>query len=114
MGTTTFVILLVLFCSLLGASGQLFFKLASPEFSFNPLSWLKNFYFLLGILFYAVATVLFVWALRHGNLSILYPIIATSYVWVTIFASLILKEPFPALKWMGIGLIIGGVILITT
>ncbi|MEM2089627.1 MAG: EamA family transporter [Candidatus Pacearchaeota archaeon] len=115
METSVFIILLlVLFCALLGASGQLLFKLASTEFSFNPLTWFKNFYFLLGILFYAIATVLFVWALKHGNLSILYPIIATSYIWVTIFASVLLKEPFTPLKWIGIGLIVAGVILIAT
>lgn len=108
------IILIVLFCALLGASGQLLFKLASPEFSFNPLTWFKNFYFLLGIFFYAISAILFVWALKYSNLSILYPIIATSYVWVTIFATLILKEPFPILKWVGIALIIIGVILITT
>ncbi len=113
METLILIILLVLFCAFLGAGGQIFLKLSSKEFSFNPLTWFTNYKFLIGIFLYAISAMLFVWSLKHANLSILYPIIATSYVWVTIFAVIFLKEPFPAIKWLGIGLIIAGVILIT-
>jgi len=113
MQTPIYIILLVLFCALLAASGQLFFKLASTKFSLNPLTWFKNPFFLIGVFLYATSAVLFVWSLKHGDLSILYPIIATSYIWVTIFATAILKESFPPLKWIGIALIIVGIIIIT-
>ncbi|MFH1289813.1 MAG: EamA family transporter [Nanoarchaeota archaeon] len=110
--TSLLVILLVLFCALLGATGQLFFKLSSQGFSLNPLSWLKNYKFLVGAFLYAISAALFVYSLKHGNLSLLYPIIATSYIWVALFSTIILNEPFPVIKWLGIGLIIFGIFLI--
>jgi undecaprenyl phosphate-alpha-L-ara4N flippase subunit ArnE len=106
------VIGLVLFCALLGGLGQVFFKLSSDKVTFNILSWILNWKLIVGIILYATATILFVYALKHGNLNILYPIIATSYVWVTIFSILFLREPFSHFKWLGVLLIIFGVGLI--
>ena len=45
---------------------------------------------------------LFVYALRHGELSILYPLISLCYVWVTITAVLAFHETMNPLKIMGI------------
>jgi drug/metabolite transporter (DMT)-like permease len=106
-----FVYLVVMFCALLGALGQVFFKLASRDFSFPSFIW--NFKFLIGIFLYGVATLLFVWALRFGNLSVLYPIIATSYIWVGVFSVLFLNESFPVFKWLGILLIVIGIFIVT-
>jgi drug/metabolite transporter (DMT)-like permease len=113
MNTPTIVILLVLFCAFLGSAGQIFFKLGSQDFSFNPLSWFKNYKFIIGVLLYAASAIIFVWCLKRGNLSVLYPVIATSYIWVTLFSVFILKEPFPVIRWLGVGLIIAGIILVT-
>jgi multidrug transporter EmrE-like cation transporter len=113
MNTPTVIILLVLFCAFLGSAGQVFFKLASRELTSSPFSWISNWKFILGIFLYAVSAILFVWSLKQGNLSVLYPVIATSYIWVSIFSFFILKEPFPVIKWLGIGLIIAGIIMIT-
>lgn len=109
----TALIAIVLFCALLGALGQLMFKLSSKTISLSPSSWLTNWKLLVGLILYGLATALFVYALKFGNLSILYPIIATSYVWVAIFARVFLQEPFPASKWLGIALIISGVWMIS-
>ncbi len=105
-------ILVVLFCALLGATGQIFFKLASKDITFSIHS-IFNWKLWVGLALYGIATVLFVFALKRGNLSVLYPIIATSYIWVVIFSKLFLGEPFPMYKWIGIILIIVGVAIIT-
>jgi drug/metabolite transporter (DMT)-like permease len=107
------IILLVAFCALLGATGQIFFKLASKTLNFEIVSLLTNWKLFLGLFFYGIATILFVFALKQGNLSILYPIIATSYIWVTIFSMIFLKETFPFYKWFGVLLIIFAVGIIT-
>ena len=86
--------------------------MASKEFSLNPLTWLKNIKFLIGITLYAISAILFVWALKYGKLSLLYPIIASSYVWTVLFAKLFLQETVTLYKWLGISLIIGGIVLI--
>jgi len=104
---------LVLFCALLGGFGQLFFKLGSKDISADITSWLFNWKLIVGIALYATSTILFIIALKFSNLSIAYPIIATSYIWVTLFSISFLGEKFPAIKWLGIILIIGGVAIIT-
>ncbi|MBW2991397.1 EamA family transporter [Candidatus Woesearchaeota archaeon] len=112
MDTKLWVILLVAFCALLGAIGQLFFKLSSKSLSFNLIVLITNWKLILGLALYAIATILFLIALKHGNLSILYPIIATSYIWVAFLSTIFLKEVFPVYKWLGVLLILGGVIII--
>jgi uncharacterized membrane protein len=62
-----------------------------------------------GYCLYGIFTVLFVVALRHGELSILYPLISLSYVWVAITAAVALHEAMNPLKLMGIAIIMAGV-----
>lgn len=102
----------VLFCAFLGALGQLLFKLGSASISANLLSWITNWKVIGGMALYGLSAILFIVALKHGNLSVLYPVIATSYIWVVIFSVKFLGEPFSPMKWLGIILIMGGVSLI--
>lgn len=113
METKLIIFALVAFCALLGAAGQIFFKQASADISMDIKSWVYNYKLIIGISLYAIATILFVVALKYGNLSILYPIIATSYIWVAVFSKTFLGEAFPPFKWMGILLIIAGVGIVT-
>ena len=109
--TKLWPIFVVLGCALLGAVGQIFFKLGSSKISANILSWILNWKLVLGIFLYATATIAFIVALKNGELSILYPVIATSYIWVSIFSIFILGESMSLLNWLGIALIIIGVTL---
>jgi len=102
------LILFVAFCALLGATGQIFFKLGAPSAKLN-FSLLTNYHLLLGLFLYALATVLFIFALKFGEVSFLYPIIATSYIWVMLFATLFLGEKVSAFNWFGVFLIISGI-----
>lgn len=61
---------------------------------------------------YGISAILFIVALKHGNLSVLYPVIATSYVWVTLISFRVLHEPVSIAKFLGIALILCGVMLI--
>jgi len=101
--------MLVLACALVGALGQILFKTASENFSFSFKGILLNYRFLLGALLYGISAAFFVYSLKFGNLSILYPLIATSYIWVTLFAHFLLGEPFPLYKSLGILMIIFGI-----
>jgi multidrug transporter EmrE-like cation transporter len=62
-----------------------------------------------GYSLYGASTVLLVLALRRGELSLLYPVIALTYVWVAILSSVVFHETFNALKLAGIAIIVGGV-----
>jgi multidrug transporter EmrE-like cation transporter len=62
-----------------------------------------------GYCLYGVFTVLFVIALRDGELSILYPLISLGYVWVAIIGVLAFHEAMNPLKLTGIAIIMAGV-----
>jgi multidrug transporter EmrE-like cation transporter len=56
-----------------------------------------------------VSTVLLVLALRHGQLSLLYPVFAMTYVWVTVLSVLVFHESMNPYKIAGIVIIVGGI-----
>lgn len=62
-----------------------------------------------GYCLYGIFTVLFVYALRHGELSILYPLISLAYVWVAIIGVVAFHESMNPLKLAGIAIIMAGV-----
>ena len=103
---------LALFCAMLGAIGQLLFKFGSASVSANVTSWLFNWKLLSGMALYAVSAILFIMALRYAQLSILYPLIATSYIWVTLLATIFLGEQLSSGRWLGIAFIVAGISLI--
>jgi len=107
------IIILVGISSVLGALGVLFFKFASNKISFRIKDWIFNWKLILGLMFYAAATILLVSALKMGQLSVVYPMYALSYFWVALFSQTLLKEKITALNWIGTFLIIAGIALTT-
>ncbi|HSW09533.1 MAG TPA: EamA family transporter [Bacillota bacterium] len=98
-------------CALLGSAGQLLFRLGSATVTLSPWTWIANTRIVGGMVLYGLSAILFVVALRHGRLSVLYPVIATSYVWVALLAHFVLREPVSPVQWVGLLLILAGVTL---
>ena len=63
----------------------------------------------LGYCLYGVFAGLLVYALRYGELSILYPVIALTYVWVSIISVVMFHESMNLMKVVGVILIVTGV-----
>jgi uncharacterized membrane protein len=112
METKVWPIAMAFCCALMGSFAQLLFKLGAASIQPDVWAWLSNIRVLGGMTLYGMSAILFVIALKHGNLSVLYPIIATSYVWVALISFKFLHEPVSLPKWLGIALILGGVMLI--
>ena len=112
MTTPLSSVLLVLLASLLGSFGPLMFKFGADKLEFNLKKLMMNYHLYGGIFFYAVGTVLFILAIRRGELSVLYPLVATSYIWVSILSVIFLKEKMNLYKWLGITVIIIGALFI--
>src|SRR3989344_3371881 len=112
MATQLWAILLVITADLIGSFGPIMLKKASGRISLNIKSIIYNKYLIIGIFFYAIGTILFIPALRGGDLSVLYPFVALSYVWVSFLSIWFLKEKMNTVKWAGIVFIIIGVSLI--
>ena len=101
-------VIIVLLASFLGAIGQVLFKKVSSK----GLKMLKDIKFYLALLLYALATFMFIGALKFEKLTILYPIVSTSYIWTSLLAIKYLKEEMNYYKWSGILFIIIGVLLV--
>ena len=112
METQLWAVGLVLLACLLGSFGPIMLKKASGNISLKIKDLIKNYYLISGVLFYGLGTVLFIPALKGGELSVLYPLVATVYVWVSLWSIIFLKEKMNKQKWMGIILVIVGVIFI--
>jgi len=112
MQTKLWAIVIVAFCAILGATAQLLFKLGSAKIGLNLLTWI-NWQIILGLFAYLIAMVIFTYVLKKVELSPLFPIIATSYIWVALFSFFLLKETLYISNWIGIAVIIAGISLTT-
>jgi len=98
-------------CTLLGAAGQVLIKLGATQLgaSTSPVAMITNPLLLSGYFLYGLMTLLFVFALRDEELSLLYPIIALTYVWVTGLSVWLFRETFNLAKGVGVATIVVGV-----
>src|SRR3989338_429122 len=112
MATQLWAILLVIFATLVGAFGPILLKKASAKRLSRLSSLITNYHLFGGVALYAIGTLLFIPALKGGDLSVLYPFVALAYVWVSLLSVKFLGEKMNKFKWIGIALIIIGVSLI--
>ncbi len=73
---------------------------------------LGNWPLLLGYSLHACNAFLLIMALRHGELSVLFPIYALSYIWVDLLSLYFFHEHMNVWKTAGILLVMGGVALL--
>jgi len=112
MTTQLWAIGLVIAATVIGAFGPILLKKGSAKFNLHPIKQLKNYSMIGGILLYALSTILFVPALKGGELSVLYPIVSLGYIWTALLAIKVLGEKMNLYKWLGIAVIILGVSLV--
>src|SRR3990167_2610969 len=109
MATQIWAVSLVVFATLVGAFGPILLKKASAKSLSNLSSLATNYHLFGGVALYAIGTMLFIPALKGGDLSVLYPFVSLVYVWVSLLSVRFLGEDMNKLKWIGIILIIAGV-----
>jgi drug/metabolite transporter (DMT)-like permease len=71
-----------------------------------------NPYVMGGTLMNAIFYLLFLAVLSWSEVTVALPLTALEYVFAAVLGVVILKEAGPALRWLGIALVIGGVVLI--
>ncbi|MGH9661176.1 MAG: hypothetical protein ACRD96_21695 [Bryobacteraceae bacterium] len=113
-------VVLVFFCTFIGAAAQILMKFGAnrlPPLSMTTL-WghlpavVLNLPQLAGVSCYGLFTLLLIFALRDGELSILYPVIALNYVWVTLLSLYFFGETLNVFKALGVTAIVSGVVLL--
>ena len=103
------LVVLVTFCS---SFAQVFYKFgvlsgetAFPNIFFNP-------FVLAGLGLYVIGAGLLIISFKGGEVSVLYPIVATGYAWVVFLSAFFFEESLTVLKLAGIAFIIAGVVCI--
>ena len=108
------ILLLTALSAFIGSIGQLEFKRGADNLQFDLKLLITNYHIILGVAIYGISTILYLYALNKEQLSIIYPIAATSYIWTTIFSKIFLKETVGLTSWVGVFFILLGVTLIAT
>jgi len=112
MSTKLWAAGMVFFSTLLTSTAQLFYKFGSQKLSFDLLSIVTNVEIIMGLLLYAVGGTLMILSFRGGEVSVLYPIFATSYIWVSFLSIYFLNEEMNFFKWFGVVIIMLGIVFI--
>lgn len=113
MKTKLWAIMLMVICTALTSSAQIFYKIGADKLRFDIISIITNWHIISGMVLYASGAVLVIIALRGGEVTVLYPVITSSYIWVTIGSNYFFGEIISSLRWAGVALIIVGILMIT-
>src|SRR3989338_8060873 len=105
-------VVLVVLSSIIGAFGPVFLKKASGDFSFNIIKQIRNVPLIIGMACYGLSVLIYIPALKGGELSVIYPLVSISYVLAALYSVWLLKERMTLQKWAGIALIMFGIALI--
>ena len=102
---------LVVFCTFLVAVAQILMKSGADSAKTHPglIGIVTNPVLVVGYGLYAVVTVLIVVAFKDGELSVLYPILSLSYLWVAVLSFFIFHDTLNAYKVIGVTVIMCGV-----
>jgi multidrug transporter EmrE-like cation transporter len=105
---------LVCTCTVIGAAGQMLMKAGAQQQTHDSALLMLIAIFRTPTLFagfslYGLSAALLVIALKYGELSILYPVIALTYVWVTALSVAIYSESLNAMKLLGLAAVVLGV-----
>lgn len=120
MGSSIILVLLAVVC---GVSGQLVLKLGMAQVGRIgvealaqplPVAWrvLSSPLVIGGLACYALGAVFWLTVLSRVPLSLAYPMLALTYVAIPLLAWLLLGESVSGLRWVGIGVICAGVLLV--
>lgn len=105
-------ILLLFVANLIGSYGAIQLKKGSIKFSFNLRAFFKNYNILFGVFLYGIATLIYIVALKTGELSVIYPMVSMAYVFVCLFSVKFLNEKMNKTRWLAVFIIILGITLI--
>ncbi|MBN2458464.1 EamA family transporter [Candidatus Woesearchaeota archaeon] len=107
--TKPWAVMLVLFCTIIMSFSQILWKIGSASLGLDIFKALADLPLVFGFLLYGLCAVLLIFALRGGDLSTLYPVLALSFVLTNLLAWLILGEDINLFKWIGIFSIVAGI-----
>lgn len=112
MKTPLSSILLVLFASFVGSFGTVFLKAGADKLERTVRGVLTNWRLAVGIMIFLTSFGMYTVAVKSGELTILYPMVSLGYLWTLIWSRIIFKEPLTRNKFLGVGMILIGVVVL--
>ena len=109
MKTPVSSMLLIVMASVIGSFGAVFLKFGAMHLELTVMGMLRNWKLALGISLYLVSSVIFMAGIKHGELTILYPMVSLGYIWTLTWSRIVFKEPITKYKVIGLAMIIGGI-----
>ncbi len=95
---------LVIFATILTSIAQLLYKSGANDFFSWPV--------ILGFVIYCLAAILIILALKSADLSVVFPVLSTSFIWVSVLSVFFFNEVLSVVNWSGLVLIVLGVMLL--
>jgi small multidrug resistance pump len=112
MKTEIWAMALVVSGTIVGSFAPLLLKVGMLNKKVTIKNLLLNPRVISGIILYFISSLFFVFALKGGELSVLYPFVSFGYIWVTINSKIFLKEKINKYKILGITFIVIGIVII--
>ena len=103
--------LLVFAASVVGSFGAVFLKLGAARLNKSLLSF-ANTRLIAGVALYLGSSAFYALGIRGGQLSVLYPMVSLGYIWTLLWSRLFFHEVFTTQKFLGLGLVLLGVIFV--
>lgn len=103
---------LVFIASFIGSFGSAFLKGGAGRLELSAAALATNWRLILGCASYLLSSLFFVYGLRQGELSVLYPFVSLGYLWTLLWSRLFFHEPITRPKIAGVGLILLGIVLL--
>ena len=82
----------MMLCTLFASTAHIFLKFGVNKINPNNFFSVINFHLILGLTFFGLGALFMMVAFKHGELSILFPILATSYVWISILSPIFFQQ----------------------
>ncbi|HUQ92510.1 MAG TPA: EamA family transporter [Bryobacteraceae bacterium] len=114
MKTPLSSMLLVLLASFIGSFAAVLLKSGAGRLHRQLRSLILNYRLAAGVGLYLLSSYFFVLGVREGELTVLYPMVALGYVWTLLWSRLFFGEPFTRSKFVGLGMILSGIVLLFT
>jgi drug/metabolite transporter (DMT)-like permease len=112
MNTPVSSMLWVIVGSVIGSFGALYLKLGAERLQINFRSLATNWRLGVGIVFYLLSSVFYTIGVKHGELSLLYPLVSVGSIWTLLWSKLFLGERLTKPKFVAVGMILAGCVLL--
>tara|TARA_Y100000310_G_scaffold66737_1_gene62082 strand:+ start:98 stop:466 length:369 start_codon:yes stop_codon:yes gene_type:complete len=106
MNTQKRAVSLMIICTFFIALGQILWKFGVNKVVIGEIITYFNWLIILGFVSYSLGALFMLAAFKKGELSILYPLIATTYIWISIASPLFFPtDSMNIWKWLGVAII---------